>query len=202
MLSSLRYTPSFGEERRERPLAIPPELITALQAGDVPTLRQSIPRLSLELERARRHARPLSVAVLSVLLVPGDTTPAPSVEAHDQPQHFHVDPTWRSGTLYPLMSALLAPSLREVLRQVDVVTYTRSEAQVLVMLPETTSVGGRQALQRVQRLPSIQILSPLRIGVATFPDDGCTLEEILARAHEEWTHGTRLPLHVGGGQKR
>lgn len=193
MLSSVRYTPSFDDERRERHFATPRDMITALQACDVPTLRQSIPRLSLELERARRHARPLSLAILSVLLVPTDGVRDPQPEGSGDREAFQDPSSSGSAALHPLMSALLAPSLRDVLRQVDVVTYTPSEAQVLVLLPETTAIGARQAMQRVQRQPSIQILSPLRIGIAVFPEDGRTLEDILARADENWAaYGTRL----------
>ena len=198
MLSSVRYTPSFDDERRERPFAIPRDMITALQAGDVPTtLRQSIPRLSLELERARRHARPLSVAILSVLLVPTEGVRDSRPKGSGDREAFQDPSSSCSAAPHLLMSALLAPSLRDVLRQVDVVTYTPSEAQVLVLLPETTAIGARQAMQRVQRQPSIQILSPLRIGIAVFPEDGRTLEDILARADQNWAaYGTRLPRQL------
>jgi hypothetical protein len=100
--------------------------------------------------------------------------------------------------LLPLLSALLAPSLREALRQTDIVSYVTREAQSLVVLPETTADGARQTIARLLQMSAIQVLCPLRIGLAAFPDDGWTLEDMVLRAEEEWARSG--PIHVDGGQ--
>jgi hypothetical protein len=156
----------------------------------VPTLREVLPRLSVELDRARRYSRPLAIAVFSLEPVANDLTPG----------HPAAGAPWPTQAgLFPLLSVLLAPSLREALRQTDIVSYTTREAQSLVTLPETTSEGARKAIDRLLALPSVQVLSPLRIGTAAFPDDGWTLEDVVLRAEESWAQNA-VPHLVTGAE--
>jgi hypothetical protein len=103
--------------------------------------------------------------------------------------------------LFPLLSALLAPSLREALRQTDIVSYTTKEAQSLVALPETTTDGARRTIGRLLQMSAIQVLSPLRVGLAAFPDDGWTLEDVIVRAEEEWARSGPIHLDAGKGDE-
>lgn len=178
MLSSLRRRPR--SERRGSDLMAPRDGIPVFEPGGVPTLREALPRLSNELDRARRHSRPLAVVVFSLDPVVSDMAPSDA----DGESLRGV----QSG-LFPVLCALLAPSLREALRQTDIVSYTTREAQSLVMMPETTAEGASRAIRRLLEVPAIQVLSPLRIGLASFPDDGWTLEDVLLRAEKEWACG-------------
>lgn len=175
MLSSLRRKAPF--ERRDKSLVGSSDMLPILERGGVPTLREVLPRLSSELDRARRHSRPLSVVVFGLDPVATDIGHA----------RFTSESDGRSQTgLFPLLSALLAPSLREALRQTDIVSYTTREAQSLVAFPETTADGARRTISRLLRMSAIQVLCPLRIGLASFPEDGWTLEDVIVRAEEEW----------------
>jgi hypothetical protein len=185
MLSSLRRKAPF--ERRDKSLVGPNDMLPILERGGVPTLREVLPRLSSELDRARRHSRPLSVAVFGLDPVATDMGRARFASESDG----HT----QTG-LFPLLSALLAPSLREALRQTDIVSYTTREAQSLVAFPETTADGARRTISRLLQIPAIQVLCPLRIGLAAFPDDGWTLEDVIVRAEEEWARSG--PVHVDG----
>ena len=187
MLSSLRRKTPF--ERRDRSLAVSRDLFPVLESRGVPTLREALPQLSTEIDRARRHSRPLSVVVFGLDSIATDVGIARlASESDGQTQ----------TALFPLLSALLAPSLREALRQTDIVTYATPGAQSLVVLPETTAEGARQTVARLLQLSAIQVLCPLRIGLAAFPDDGWTLEDMILRAEDEWARS--VPIDVDGGQ--
>src|SRR5262245_61266321 len=187
MLSSLRRRGPF--ERRDKSLGVAHDMIPVLASGGVPTLREALPKLSSELDRARRHSRPLSIAVFGLDPVATDIGRSPAAS----------DSLGQAQTgLFPLLSALLAPSLREAVRQTDIVSYTTREAQSLVVMPETTAEGARRTIVRLIQMSSIQVLCPLRIGIASFPDDGWTLEDVILRAEEEWARSG--PLHLGAGR--
>lgn len=180
MLSSLRRKAPF--ERHDKSLIVPRSL-PVLDRGGVPTLSEVLPRLATELDRARRHSRPLSVMVLGLDPVATDVSRASiDSESTGLPR----------VALFPVLSALLAPSLREALRLTDIVSYTTREAQSLVALPETTAEGARRTIGRLVLLSSIQVLCPLRIGVAAFPDDGWTLEDVITRAEEDWARSRAI----------
>ena len=188
MLSSLRRKGSF--ERRDKSLSVPRDMLPVLDNGGVPTLREVLPKLSSELDRARRHSRPLSVAIFGLDPVATDIGRSPvTIDSQSGNQ----------TALFPLLSALLAPSLREALRQTDIVSYTTREAQSLVVLPETTAEGATRTIERLVQMSSIQVLCPLRIGVASFPEDGWTLEDVILRAEEEWARSGPMHLDAGTG---
>jgi len=191
MLSSLRRKTPF--ERRDKSLVVPRDVFPVLESGGVPTLREALPRLSTELDRARRHSRPLSIVVFGLDPVATDVGHA----------RFKSESDGQTPTaLFPLLSALLAPSLREALRQTDIVSYTTREAQSLVALPETTADGARRMIGRLLQLSPIQVLCPLRIGLAAFPDDGWTLEDVIVRAEEEWARSGPIQLDAGRGDEQ
>jgi hypothetical protein len=190
MLSSLRRKTPF--ERRDKSLIVSRDVLPVLESGGVPTLREALPRLSTELDRARRHSRPLSIVVFGLDPVATDVGHARLKNESDGPT---------ATALFPLLSALLAPSLREALRQTDIVSYTTREAQSLVALPETTADGARRMIGRLLQRSAIQVLCPLRIGLAAFPDDGWTLEDVIVRAEEEWARSGPIQLDAGKGDE-
>lgn len=189
MLSSLRRKAPF--ERRDKSLVVSSDMLPVLERGGIPTLREALPRLSSELDRARRHSRPLSVVVFGLDPVATDMGRAPFTSESDG--------QIQTG-LFPLLSALLAPSLREALRQMDIVSYTTREAQSLVALPETTAASAQRTVSRLLQLPAIQVLCPLRIGLASFPDDGWTLEDVIMRAEEQWAESAPVQLNGEGAE--
>ena len=190
MLSSLRRKTPF--ERRDKSLAVSRDMFPVLESGGIPSLREVLPRLSTELDRARRHSRPLSVVVFALDPVATDVGGVRPVN----------ESTGETQTaLFPLLSALLAPSLREALRQTDIVSYTTRDAQSLVALPETTADAARQTIGRLLQVSAIQVLCPLRIGLASFPDDGWTLEDVILRAEEEWARSSPIQVDPAQGDE-
>ena len=78
------------------------------------------------------------------------------------------------------LALFLAPVLREVLRETDVVTATAG-GRCLVVMPETGDEDAKRAIERIR-----EICVNLRAGVAMFPRDGWTLEDLIANAQGHW----------------
>jgi hypothetical protein len=167
-------------------------MFPVIESGGVPSLREALPWLSSELDRARRHSRPLTIVVFGL---------DPFVADVGRIRLASESSGQTETALFPLLSALLAPSLRDALRQTDIVTYTTRDAQSLVVLPETTADAARQTIGRLLQTASIQVLCPLRVGLAAFPDDGWTLEDVILHAEEEWARSGPIPGDAGQGDE-
>ena len=81
--------------------------------------------------------------------------------------------------------AALGAAFKELLREYDVVARYQ-EDQFVIVLPETESTAGLETAQRLHSTLSGR-LAPSRakfsIGVATFPDYGETVDDLLSSAH-------------------
>ena len=118
--------------------------------------------LAQELVRARRYKRPLSIA----LLAPDDW---PSVEReHGEEQARETLKT-------------AAVVLKERLREVDSFAR-RQESQFLAVLPETSGDGAQTVAERLCQALTSRTALQFRCGIAEFPSDAASKEELLAEA--------------------
>jgi hypothetical protein len=122
--------------------------------------------LTFEFGRARRYERALSIAVVAPTSWPGE---------HDG----HHDGDMRLPTALPLLTAA---GLREVLRETDIMCYEPQEGRFVLGLTESESGAARRALERVQTLFQSRLRIELAVGVAQFPSDGVTLEDLIRAA--------------------
>jgi hypothetical protein len=53
-------------------------------------------------------------------------------------------------------------------------------------------------VERLDHVPALRLLAPLRTGVAAFPEDGWTFDEILKQADDEWTAAEAGTRNDGG----
>ena len=81
-----------------------------------------------------------------------------------------------------LVPAFLASVLQEIVREADIVTYAATLGRCIVMMPEVPKADARLALDRMGRICANRLTFPIRAGVAAFPDDGWTLEELIQQA--------------------
>lgn len=165
-------------------LDLDPCLALMLNAAGVPTFRKALPQLSAEIQRARRHMRPLTVVLLStegrVQSEAADQWPlrGDSATRDDSPVRLTVPAAaW---------SVLLAPMLREALREMDLVSYVAAYGHCVVGMPETGAGEARQVVSRLAELCASRLLLQLRAGFGVFPQDGLTLEELVRHAQDEW----------------
>jgi hypothetical protein len=80
---------------------------------------------------------------------------------------------------YSLISSLL----RDNLRACDFLTYDVSNDYYVILMPETSAALAEQAVIRLNELIVNRIKVHLRIGVAEFPKDGLTIEDLVNHAH-------------------
>lgn len=122
--------------------------------------------LAFEFGRARRYERALSIVVVAPISWPDE---------HDDDRA----PESRLPTVLPLLTAA---GLREVLRETDIMCYEPLEGCFVLGLTESESPAAQRALERVQVLFRSRLRIELAVGVAQFPNDGLTLEDLIEAA--------------------
>ena len=117
-------------------------------AADVPDFARALPRLLLEMDRARRFEHPLTAIVVSV-----DGATAGASSYHD-------------------LELLLAREMRAI----DVLGGAPEAGCFGVLLAETDRRGAEACVRRLDALLRRGGAATLRAGIAEFPHDGMTVD--------------------------
>ncbi len=134
----------------------------------IPSYREALPDFDAEVTRARRYQRPLSVLVLRCVLGKNGSNGSSGE---------HADPS------YPdMISLLLGAILPDWIRETDLVAYDAAAGRYVILMPELTKSQAERAVRRLNELLRARVATPTSVGIAEFPGDGLTLEEIVARA--------------------
>jgi hypothetical protein len=165
----------------------------APREAPIPEFRERLSYLQGEMDRARRYKRPLSVLVVTPHPVGDDDAwPGPIGDA-DAPS---TDMRVLLETRLPQLASLLVGSiLAGAVRQGDSVTYRTANDRFVVFLAEADREAARGAVRRIQRMMRERARLGMRVGIATFPEDGLTLSDLLGQAAEKWER-TPFELHV------
>lgn len=162
---------------------LPREFQSLLAGSGVPAFRQALPRLAAEFDRARRYQHALTIALFGEegVLASGASTAghnggngAWATQAHTLPPDGHG--------LFP---AVLASVLREGTREADIVTYSAALGRCIVAMPETDSAQAHKAVNRLRELGARRLMFPVRASIATFPENGWTLEELIRQVGQD-----------------
>jgi PleD family two-component response regulator len=89
--------------------------------------------------------------------------------------------------------------LREMVRTLDRVVHYQ-EAEYLVILPETPLDGARIVAHRLAYAAKERLESEIRVGIAEFPTNGQTAEELIAEADAALTFARGADLSVVGSE--
>ncbi len=183
-LAGLRRRPSDPEDAVGRVVSL------VRRSADIPAFRRSLPALSAEMARARRYQRPLTVLILGL-------------ENGRLPEHLYNlvggngddNGTGRQilSRTTQLVSFVLGTILRDTLRESDIATYHATEDRYVLLLTESTRAQARDTVQRLNQLFHRRVHTDLRAGIAEFPIDGLTLDELISSAQQEW-HQTPVPV--------
>jgi hypothetical protein len=168
------------------------DVLHVLEAGGVPTVRQALPRFSAELERARRYMRPFTIVVLGPVHEDALVTEIDG-SSHSTEEASTQEEVLQPVGLFSLLSAFLAAAVREALRDTDIVSYAVTSTRCVIGMPEVDADDARQAIDRLQRLCVDRHLPPVSAGLALFPRNGWTLEELLRHAESPDGAALRLP---------
>lgn len=147
------------------------------------TVREALAEFRAELDRARRYENPLALAVMSV-----DPTDGRGSEG---PWGSNGDRSILETKVPQLVSILVTALIEDGFRESDVVSYSPAEDRYVVLLTESDGRDARQAVRRLESLVAERAMVGLRAGVAEFPEDGLTLEDLLRAAEAEWLDGRR-----------
>lgn len=123
-----------------------------------------------EILRGRRHQRPLTVMVI-----------APDPESIEVALHRSVQDVQQT-----MMARYVATGLARViskqLRRIDVLIDKYDDGRLVLLSPETTAEGTKILAGRIRAMAQEQLGVAVYCGVAAFPDNALTYEELVAQA--------------------
>lgn len=181
---------------RRRPAPAGATALVAGQLQHVPTYLEMRTSLESELRRARRYERPLALAVASLehMMAVSDGPGGPNGNGTGQDGHGKEINGLGGQWLNRYMSILLLGDLlRGSLREADIVGYVPARERFVVCLPECDATDARLATERVGRLLRERTRSMLLVGVAAYPEDALTVDDLLAHAERELTVSPASP---------
>jgi len=139
-----------------------------LETIQIHRLGQRLPEFERELNRARRTERRLAVAVLALESGP------------DERRASRKNKPWIERWVYLLVGSIL----RDLLREHDIVAYDPATDRHVLQLTESDRSQAGQLVERIREEVEARTSLSLRGGVAQFPEDGLTLQELLRHAGE------------------
>jgi hypothetical protein len=158
----------FGNGLSGRPLASGVYQLVSRLSGIRP-YREGLPAMGLEVHRARRYERPLSMLAIGV-----------------------------AGVNMPEREALadfllLGIVLRDALRETDLVSSAVEFQLYAMLLTETTRPGAVAAADRYSSIAKGSADLRIRWGAAEFPGNGLSVDDLFAHAR----HARHAHLQVG-----
>jgi hypothetical protein len=147
-----------------------------LDAASIPSFRSSIEHLNKELSRARRSHSPLSIIVIEHHPTESGIN---SSRQGDNSESLRIINRGRERDITDFL--LCGKVIRDVLRDIDIISYAAVNNQFIIVLPGSTKSEAVDALRRIKGIIGMgadQILAE----VAEFPNDGLILEDLVAHA--------------------
>ena len=157
------------------------QFVSLASHAAIPTYRSVLPELSNELARARRTQRPLSVMVLILETGLEKSLEFPkrkSGNLDNGDKRFRIEQIPTIALIFPQISYIL----RNTVRKSDIVACGPAPNEFVVVLAETAKKQAQPFTERFNELIASSGLTPLRTGIAEFPPDGLTIEDLVSRA--------------------
>lgn len=123
--------------------------------------RKSLPRLQKEIARSRRLQRPMSIIVI---------------------RQKRIDTRFDADGLNHIEFLLSGASFSNALRDMDLIAYDSAHDQFVIVLPESSKAQALHAIARLTNLVGETMADRLHFGTVAFPDDGLTIEDLMAKA--------------------
>ena len=153
----------------------------------VRNMDEAIEDIRMELVRSRRHQRPLTVMVIEA-----------KPESIRAVLHRTVQEVQRAMmTRYVVTS--LARVIGNQLRRTDMVLDQRDRGRFVILSPDTNVASSSVVVGRIQAAAAEQLGVSIACGLASFPDDALTFEELVRRAEgnlQESMEITKLPSYT------
>ncbi len=158
-------------------------LMDALALGAFPNRVRDIEtesqRIKVELTRSRRYHRPLSLMVIEV---ESKTADQPSIKLMETIQH---------DLVHRFTIARVGQIIDDLIRQTDLVLRDH-KGRYVILCSETNSASAELLASRISR--SIMDKASLQMfwGIASFPEEAITFDDLLQKAHDR-LYGGKSP---------
>jgi|SRR5688572_29878543 len=158
----------------------------------MPTYRELKAVLDAEVRRCRRYERPLAVVVVAPKTPPGangngnGAAHAENGNGNGKSNGAVAPDPWVTFSMQ-LGFLLLGSVLRGTLRETDIVAYAPETDDFVVLLPEADAASAARAVERLSALFYERSSLVLRVGVAAYPADGLTLDDMVEHARHAKT---------------
>lgn len=139
-------------------------------------------QVKLEFIRSRRHNRPLALIVIE-----------PSAGSLDAELKRSVQELQKKMT-QRFMVATLAQMISNEARRTDLVINKNDHGRFVILCPETSSEGSLRLAERIQMIAMEQLGISIIFGIASFPDEALTYDDLLNKAEFQMQHFVALPL--------
>ncbi len=137
--------------------------------------------IKTEMIRSRRHERPLTVMVVE---------PAPNaLEANMQRV---VQEVQRAITRRYVLGSL-ANAISDEARRTDLIIRRDQQGRFVILCPETTLEGSIVLADRIRANVAERLGIPVAFGVATFPDEALSFDELLRKAESDLMNPVKNP---------
>lgn len=146
-------------------------------------------RTRVELGRARRHQRPLSIATLKL-----DKT------SFDAALHQAAREAYNT-MVERYVKVRFGLFLAGYIRETDTITYQNKQGHFLLLAPETSGFQLNTMLERLASIVHKQTGIQFDYNVADFPQAALTLDELIKQAEANPAQDSSLNLHIGNGTK-
>ena len=149
------------------------------QSAAVSSMRVVMPAVNRELGRARRYERPLCVAVVEVR---SDELRKQIAELTSQSSVASIAMHRRTTHIIRVVFALIGSVLQEATRETDIVAYDPESDRYVLVLPDVNRAEAEQASERIREMLLKRTAARTAVGIAEFPGDGLSFEDLVARA--------------------
>jgi hypothetical protein len=126
--------------------------------------------IQIEMFRSRHHHHPLSIIVVEPDLGTTQTSLHRVVQEVQQ------------GMMNSYIINSMAHTLGEYIRRTDFVLEQRNRGRFVILCPDTNVADLSLMVEYVQLVAKEQLGTDITCGVATFPDEAITFEELLRKA--------------------
>ncbi len=161
------------------------EFEDAVEAISMPEGRQQLlpyekvqERMRAEMGRARRHQRPISVAMID--LDPSTFEAALHQAVRDA----------QAALIERYVQVRLGLFLSKLIRGTDVIAQHAEDGRFLLLAPETPADQMTEMMRRLSREVEQQMGIRFRYGIADFPNAALTSEELLRRVKDDLQHAS------------
>ncbi|MFQ5627682.1 MAG: diguanylate cyclase domain-containing protein [bacterium] len=148
--------------------------------SSIPSYQSTLPYMTFELTRARRYNHTLSVLILGIESGQKEELLKKNKNLANQ---------WGNEQLAAkFLFSLIGTILRESLRDSDILSFELVNDRFVILLTDTDEKKARNAVVRLNNLVNEQIQTQLKAGVAEFPSNGLTIEDLIKYAQTRFNH--------------